>query len=173
MKTHDTMITGATWVPPHELGRLEHSPLHDACATGDLEAVERLLAARSNPNARTLAGLTPLHIVALIYSRGRRSGQANSLMLARLDGLASALIAAGADARLRCVAGMLPAAIAAGFQPPSLAAETARLALAGAWPTPESEPGARGHGRGTPRRTARWASRSARNPLSSPTSATA
>lgn len=155
----NAIINSARWSPDAPT-TITHTALHDAAAVGDLEAAERLIAGGADVNAATLGGLTPLHIVALIYSRTRQAARYDRARLAQLDALARALIAAGADARQRCAAGYIPGALADGFQPPSLAAETARLALSGAWPTEvidDQGRAARG-GAGSPRRVRRHSS---------------
>ncbi len=114
-----------TWV-------LCHSALHDAVAAGSLERTQSALAEGADPNGRTVGALTPLHVIAMKYSRKATAG-APAIHLARLDAITCALIAAGADATLRDGKGMLPMAWADGHPPPSLRAETARLAAVGTW----------------------------------------
>lgn len=53
--------------PYHHGRRSARSPLHDAAREGDVEAIQRLLAAGADPNAKAAyLGDTPLHTAALM-----------------------------------------------------------------------------------------------------------
>ena len=69
--------------------------LHKAVNKGDVEATKRLLEAGIDPNARNVAGETPLHIIAEF------GGQ-------RAEEVVKLLLKAGADVKARDSLGMTP-----------------------------------------------------------------
>ncbi|XRC95968.1 ankyrin repeat domain-containing protein [Ottowia sp. VDI28] len=57
-------------VPPSTSELAAYQGLHDAAARGDVAAVQRLLAAGANVNARDGHGRTPFHVAAFARQRG-------------------------------------------------------------------------------------------------------
>ncbi len=60
---------GRAQTPPTEAEAVQYPGLHRAAWTGDVAAIERLLASRANPNERDAAGRTPAHVATFAKQR--------------------------------------------------------------------------------------------------------
>jgi ankyrin repeat protein len=114
------------------------TPLHDAAQAGDVDGVERALAAGAEPNAKTLFALTPLHLAARVYGLRR----VQDMPAQRWSAIVDLLLAAGANPTARDWQGSIPAKWCEGFQPPGLLARMKALSDSGEW-----KPGANGAAR--------------------------
>jgi len=78
-------FAAAAQVPPTPAEAARYNGLHAAARSGDVAAVERLLAAKADPNARDGYGRTPLHVAT--YARKGDAIRALVKGGARLDAL--------------------------------------------------------------------------------------